>query len=162
MARNDLQPYPVAVTLAVTEEDIRFGLAQDSYSCALAHAIYRTFPSAMRVRVTKKTIGWSDEDNGVRYIYPTPPLADERVIRPNDTGGEVKPTRIRLTGGQFREVQHKNKRETREQMRKMKHDDPDAYERIARHRTYKRPVGDTGPRGSSRVYDRYVPTPGDL
>lgn len=146
MGRNDLQPYPINITLSIIQEDIDFGIAQDSASCAIAHAIYRTYPDAMRVRVNRKNISWSDESTDVRYIYPTPPQADTNIIQPFDLHEPVKPRRITLTGGQFRSVDHHNTRESRIAARELKREDPEKYKQ--RH---------LKPRGSSRVYERYVP-----
>lgn len=158
MAAHDLQPYPVNVTLAVTKEDIEFGLAQDSYSCAIACAIYRTFPDAMRVRVTSKTIAWSDASTDIRYVYPTPPRVDEKVIRPFDTHQDVNPTRMVLTGGQTRPVNHRSdNRAIRRQARKQKRDNREQYERSHK------PSGYVDPKHpASRIYERYVETAEDL
>lgn len=159
MARgsHDLQPYPVSVTLAVTREDLEFGLAQDSYSCAIACAIYRTFPDATRVRVTSKTIAWSDHTTDIRYVYPTPPRVDDRVIKPFDTGEECKPTRFTLTDGQTRPVNHRGSREERAKVRKQKRDNPDQYNKNHYPKGYVDPK-----HPSSRIYERYVPTAEDL
>lgn len=155
MSRNDLQPYPVNVTLSITQEDIDFGIAQDSASCAIAHAIYRTFPDALRVRVNKKKISWSSEDSDVRYVYPTPPTADTNIIKPFDLKQPVKPRRITLTGGQFRGIDHHNTRQAREQARELKRTDPESYNRRFGH-------ANRGTTSASRIYERYVPDKASL
>jgi hypothetical protein len=165
MARKDLQPYPVNVTLAITKEDIDFGIAQDSASCAIACAIYRTYPDALRVRVNRKTISWSDAATDVRYVYPTPPRADANIIRPFDLGlkDQVRAQRFTLTGGQFRDIDHHaGRRKTeRERARDRKRTDPEGYLNAHRPKGYNNPGSGRG-RGNSRIYERYVPRAEDL
>jgi hypothetical protein len=140
MSRRDLQPYPVNVTLNIIQVDIDYGIKQDSGSCAIAHAIYRSFPDALRVRVNRKTISWSDEVTDMRYVYQTPRIADEEIIKPNDLGQEVKPRRFVLSGGEFRAIDHKETRHNRERARRLKHDNPSEYEKQYQGRKYERYV----------------------
>lgn len=164
MSANPLQPYPVNQILTIIAEDIEFGIAQDSASCAIAHAIYRTFPDAMRVRVNRKTIAWSDAATDVRYVYPTPPRVDQEIIKPFDESrpDDIGLQRFTLTGGQFKNVSHgKSNAATRARLRRQKKEDPDAYDRAHKPKPYKTPPG-VKPGSRSRIYERYVPTAEDL
>jgi hypothetical protein len=143
VARNDLQPYPVSQSFRLTQEDIDFGVAADSYNCALVRMIQRTIPSAVYVRVNMKEMSWSDEKTDERYFYPTPPRLVNKVIKPFDSGETeaLKPISITLTGGQFRLVDHKDRSKSRPADRKR---DAQTTDRSSTHWTH-------------RAYERYVP-----
>jgi hypothetical protein len=142
--RHDLQPYPINNTIAVTPDDVAFAIAQDSYNCAIVRAVQRQFPDAVYVRATTKVIAWSDEVTDERYVYPTPVNAVEQIIKPLDTGEEVKPIRITLRNGQVRSIDHReNRREIRPRERVR-----DAA---------KPPAQRTSTHWSHKNYDRFVP-----
>lgn len=81
--------------LKMTAEDIENGERRDQWNCAIAETIKRVIPTATRVRVNRKTISWTENDERVRY--PTPEAAIEAVIRPLDENKpDVKPEPIEL------------------------------------------------------------------
>lgn len=94
--------------LHVTAEDIERGEARDQWNCAIAETIKRTIPEAVRVRVNRHTISWTEDEE--RFTYPTPTEAVEAVIKPLDENlPDVKPEpmELRLTGGVASPVKHK-------------------------------------------------------
>lgn len=91
-------------TYRVNDEDIANAVAADQWNCAIVCAIQRQVPDAMRVTANKKHIAYSVGET--RFIFPTPPDAVEKIIKPLDTGQEVKPMTIRLQNGRARPVVH--------------------------------------------------------
>lgn len=81
----------------VGAEDFAKAVPGDQYKCALAWAIRRRYPNAMRIRVNRGEVSFSIGDQ--RRHYPSDERIVEQVIRPLDTGGELKPTTVRLHDG---------------------------------------------------------------
>lgn len=109
-------PRPV---IDVTEEIVAEATRGDSSHCMIADAIAAQIPGATRVAVDLQTIRWSNRDKGERYVYLTPPVAQDALVR-FDQGQPVEPimfrlraaqvTRIRGAGGQLN-AQHSAERE---------------------------------------------------
>ena len=83
--------------IPVGAEDFARAVPGDQYQCALAWAIRRRYPQAMRIRVNRGSVSFSIGDE--RRHYPSDENIVESVIRPLDTGGELKPTTVRLHDG---------------------------------------------------------------
>lgn len=83
--------------ISVGAEDFAHAVPGDQYKCALAWAIRRKYPQAMRIRVNRGAVSFSIGDE--RRHYPSDESIVESVIRPLDTGGELKPTTVRLHDG---------------------------------------------------------------
>ncbi len=90
--------------IPVGAEDYARAVPGDQYQCALAWAIRRRYPQAMRIRVNRGEVSFSIGDE--RRHYPTGEDIVESVIRPLDTGGELKPTTVRLNNGYSVPVQY--------------------------------------------------------
>lgn len=91
-------------TVRVTEDDCIYAVKANQYSCAIARAIWRKYPNARLVRVNKKTISFSIDEE--RFFYPTPESTVESIIKPLDTGGKPEPGLVRLKGGHVKPVNH--------------------------------------------------------
>lgn len=100
----------VGLRLAITQDDIDCAIERNQFNCAIVRSIQRQFPEAIRVRVNTETIAFTLEDEDVRFTFPTPEVAIERVIKPLDTGHMPKPTAITIKGGRMRAVEHENRR----------------------------------------------------
>ena len=101
----EVQSAPVE-RVKVEMDDFTNAVKGDRYNCALVWAIRRKHPEARRVQVDTSHVGFSIGET--RYVYPTSPEIIERVIRPLDTGGEVKPCTVKLSDGYTKPVQHKD------------------------------------------------------
>jgi hypothetical protein len=76
------------VRLRITQEDIDKAHRKDSFSCVVAQAVARTIPEAHHIEVDTQTIRWTE--NGVRYLWLTPYVAQEYVIS-FDAGHQIRP-----------------------------------------------------------------------
>lgn len=103
---SDTAPTIVAPVARVKVEEIDFenATAQDQFKCAIVRAVQRQFPKAKRVRVNTRHIAWSVDEQ--RFVYDTPDIAIDAVIRPLDTGGKPEPVTLRLTNGYVKPVEH--------------------------------------------------------
>lgn len=103
--KNELGLAPNDV-IRYTDDDIQEAVRGDQYDCVLACAIARRYPAARRIRVNEGQIAWSVGEE--RFVYPTPEVAVESVIKPFDQKGpaEVTPGIVKLTGGIVKPVQH--------------------------------------------------------
>jgi hypothetical protein len=90
--------------IPVGAEDYARAVPGDQYKCALAWAIRRKYPQALRIRVNRGEVSFSIGDQ--RMHYPSDDQIVEQVIRPLDTGGELKPTTVRLHDGYVTPVQY--------------------------------------------------------
>ncbi len=90
--------------IPVGAEDYARAVKGDQYKCALAWAIRRKYPQAMRIRVNRGEVSFSIGEQ--RMHYPSDEEIIEQVIRPLDTGGELKPTTVRLHDGYVTPVQY--------------------------------------------------------
>lgn len=88
----------------VGAEDFAKAVKGDQYKCALAWAIRRKYPQAMRIRVNRGEVSFSIGEQ--RRHYPSDENIVEQVIRPLDTGGELKPTTVRLHDGYVTPVRY--------------------------------------------------------
>lgn len=83
------------LTIPVTEEIIAAASRADSHRCMIADAIERALPNVRNVSVDVVTIRFSDRDRGQRYVYITPDLARQQLLRFDD-GVVVEPWTLRL------------------------------------------------------------------
>jgi len=90
--------------IPVGAEDYARAVPGDQYQCALAWAIRRRYPQAMRIRVNRGEVSFSIGDQ--RMHYPSDEKIVEQVIRPLDTGGKLEPTTVRLHDGYVTPVQY--------------------------------------------------------
>jgi len=81
----------------VGAEEYARAVPGDQYQCAIVWAIRKKYPNAMRIRANRGEISFSIGDQ--RRHYPTDEGTAEAVMRPLDTGGELKPTTVRLHDG---------------------------------------------------------------
>jgi hypothetical protein len=92
--------------ITVTKANITNGRAKDSHTCMIADAIKAACPNATYVRVDLQTIRFSNPAKGKRFLYLTPPLAQQNLLK-FDLGKPVKPFSFSLNAPQTRAV-HKN------------------------------------------------------
>jgi hypothetical protein len=90
--------------IKVTESDIVNATAQNQFQCAIVRAVQREIPDATRVSANRKHIAWTVGEQ--RFVYNTPPVAVEAVIKPFDTGGKPEPIALQLTNGYVKPVEH--------------------------------------------------------
>jgi hypothetical protein len=78
------------VTITLTEEIIKESTQRDSKNCMVAETIAATVPNASNVVVDAATIRWSDLDKGLRYVYITPNVVRDSILR-FDLGMDIEP-----------------------------------------------------------------------
>jgi hypothetical protein len=87
---------PVAV--AVTNDHLRYWIGNDKMACPLTGAVRDALIDqgiwATHIKVTQDTIEFSVKDEGVRYIFDTPPAAAD-FVEVIDSG--KKPRLVNLT-----------------------------------------------------------------
>jgi len=81
--------------IEVLQEDIDRAIANCSNRCAVAEAIRRYYPTAVRMRVDLATIRFTLPEKQKRYIYLTPAKAQEYIIA-FDAGEKLEPFSFRL------------------------------------------------------------------
>ena len=85
--------------LTITQEAIDRAVSEDSGHCVIAEAIREQVPDAAAVSVDLQAIRWTDRKKGVRYVYFTPPYAQDLLLA-FDLGMTIKPQTIKM-GGAF-------------------------------------------------------------
>jgi hypothetical protein len=95
-----------AERIKVETEDFINAVKGDRYNCAMVWAIRRKYPDARRVMADVKTVAFSRGEQ--RFVYPATDDIVENVIKPLDTGGEVKPCIVRLSDGYVKPVNHRS------------------------------------------------------
>jgi hypothetical protein len=91
--------------IAVTAEIIASAARQDSNHCMIADAVLASLPRgrAMRRSVDLQTIRWSDPVTARRYVFLTPPRAQNALVR-FDQGLSVEPFEMRLKPTQIVQI----------------------------------------------------------
>jgi len=79
----------------VSQEDIDNAIARDSAHCMSADTLKRTFPWAKHISVDLQTIKLTDKRDGNRYVYLTPYVVQQYIVR-WDTGIKPEPFTIHL------------------------------------------------------------------
>ena len=64
----------------VNKQEIMEAVTGDSDRCAIADAIRRCIPGAVRVQVDVRSIRFTNRRTGKRYIYFTPPIAQKHLL----------------------------------------------------------------------------------
>ena len=99
-------PRAPRVRLDVTADVIRDSKTRDSSHCMVAEAVRIAYPDAQNVAVDIQTIRFSDFKKGFRYVYLTPRVAQEAIIR-FDQGDTPEPFRLQLRHGQVALAGHR-------------------------------------------------------
>lgn len=81
--------------ITITAEDILLAVRKNSHRCMIADAIKRDVSGANRVVVDLQSIRWTDEKEGIRYFFFTPPVAQEALLA-FDQGLPVQPFEFEL------------------------------------------------------------------
>jgi hypothetical protein len=100
LPRLSTGPRPV---IEVTEDIITNATQGDSSHCMIADAIAAQIPGAKNVSVDLATIRWSDRKKGERYVFLTPPDAQDALVR-FDQGQPVEPIAFRLRAAQVTRI----------------------------------------------------------
>lgn len=103
---NESSPDLVAPArvLNMKDEDIANASPRDQFQCAIVRTVQRQFPDAVRVKANIDHIAWSIGEQ--RFVYDTPEVAVDAVIKPLDTGNKPEPIILRLTNGYVKPVYH--------------------------------------------------------
>jgi hypothetical protein len=83
------------VKITISAEEIALAVRKNSHRCMIAEAIRRQVSHATRIIVDLQSIRWTDEVEGIRYFFFTPPAAQEALLA-FDGGMEVKPFEFEL------------------------------------------------------------------
>lgn len=97
MGKQKKPPAP-ALKVRVREEHVKTACRRDSHHCMIADALRDAVPEAKYIMVDLQSVRWSDLERGYRFVYFTPPLAQEALIR-FDQGKAVAPFRFALRNG---------------------------------------------------------------
>jgi hypothetical protein len=89
--------------IAVKRNNIASAILKDSHHCMIADAIQEQVPWAKFVSVDTQSIRMSNAEEGRRYIFLTPPLAQQAIIK-FDQGVMVQPFQIELRNPQVRHM----------------------------------------------------------
>lgn len=87
-----------SISLSVTKNHIDQAVRADSHRCMIADAVAKHIPNAHFIMVDLQSIRFSDTKLGRRYIYMTPPSAQNALLR-FDEGKKVKPFSMTLKTG---------------------------------------------------------------
>lgn len=100
-------------TIHVLQEDIDYAVRQHRWRCAIVRAIQRQFPDSIYVRVDKECIAWSEAAKDLRYVYKTPAIAINKIIKPLDRGETCKPITFKLADATVDAMHHRTASERR-------------------------------------------------
>lgn len=81
----------------ITQEIIDQAIQKDSGHCVIADAISAQVPHASNVSVDLQSVRWTDRAKGVRYVWLTPPSAQQLLLA-FDYGLPIQPQEIRFGG----------------------------------------------------------------
>lgn len=81
--------------ISISAERIALAVPKNSHRCMIADAIKEQVSHASHVIVDLQSIRWTDEAEGVRYFYFTPPAAQEALLK-FDAGEKVEPFEFNL------------------------------------------------------------------
>ena len=81
--------------LTITQEAIDRAVTEDSGHCVIAEAIREQVPEASAVSVDLQAVRWTDRKKGLRYVYFTPPYAQDLLLA-FDLGMTIKPQTIKM------------------------------------------------------------------
>lgn len=98
------------IELQIPQEVIANATTGDSAHCMIADAIAAQIPDAKSITVDLQTIRWSNRKRGERYIYLTPPDAQDALVL-FDQGYAVEPFSIRLARGQVTRIKAGSKKQ---------------------------------------------------
>lgn len=97
MTAKRLKTASPRLTLDVTRELIDQAKPRDSGHCMLADAVAAAAPNARFISVDLATIRFSDPVAGIRYVYLTPRLAQDALLK-FDQGEPIEPFRTKIEG----------------------------------------------------------------
>jgi len=103
--------------IEVTSEIIEKACHRNVHRCMIADALRAHFPQATAIVVDMLGIRFSDPEKGVRYFYPTPPIAQQALVG-FDMGKVIPPFTLRLKGGQVASMVARRGGETPKQVHK--------------------------------------------
>ena len=103
------KPLPPAprITVNVTQFIIDQAVPRDSGHCMIADGVVSSYPGAVRASADMQTIRFSDPDKGLRYVYLTPRLVMEALVR-FDLGQAIEPFSFQLRAGHTTRVSHRD------------------------------------------------------
>jgi hypothetical protein len=81
--------------IIIESEQIALAVIKNSHRCMIAEAIRRQVSHATHIIVDLQSIRWTDEVEGIRYFYFTPPTAQEALLA-FDAGLPVQPFEFEL------------------------------------------------------------------
>jgi len=79
----------------VTKEHIKTASKRNSHHCAIADAVLDCIRDAAYILVDLQSIRWTDKEMKERYIYLTPPIAQELILK-FDRGVKCHPISFQL------------------------------------------------------------------
>jgi len=79
----------------VTKEHIKTAFRRNSHHCAIADAVLDCVRDAAYILVDLQSIRWTDKEMKERYIYLTPPIAQELILK-FDRGAKCHPISFQL------------------------------------------------------------------
>lgn len=82
--------------VCVTKAHIENGVEKDSHHCMIADAVKAACPTATFIMVDLQTVRFTDSEKKKRFIYLTPPIAQQNLLR-FDLGKGVAPFAFSLT-----------------------------------------------------------------
>lgn len=87
------------VMIEIRDVDIEHGRPRDSRHCMIAKAIERAVPQATFIAVDLATIRWTDLAKGERYVFLTPRVAQNHLVK-FDKAKPIEPIAFRLSRAQ--------------------------------------------------------------
>ncbi len=86
-----LRPKFTRQIVTVTQADIDYGKANNSRACPNALAVKRCIPNVKNVAVDLATTRFTDKETGARYVFATPPPAQDLIGRVDKLHGPDTP-----------------------------------------------------------------------
>jgi len=83
--------------IRVEKRHIKNGICKDSRCCMIADALRELLPDARYILVDLQTIRYSDIEDGVRYTYLTPAIAQRSLLRFDSGDKHIAPFTFTLT-----------------------------------------------------------------
>src|SRR5215203_1022975 len=84
--------------ISVDVDTIVNAIQADSHQCMIADAVQAQVKNAKFIMVDLQSIRFTDKERGIRYIYLTPPVAQQAILE-FDKGKPVKPFEFTLSQG---------------------------------------------------------------
>jgi len=102
--------------IQVTKRHIETACQRNSHHCMIADAIADGVDGAKYILVDLQSIRWTDKQVKERYVYFTPPAAQDAIIA-FDRGKKCQPFVFTLSNPKIKNTQRGSKRDTRKSHR---------------------------------------------